>query len=145
MTRLPQKAAPRLEEFTDIARRMLSHAPSPALMLRAVLDAATSSQREYPDWRDRLEDIEQLAVFAESAASVSSFLADLSSHHEMFSGRDKDDGERRRIVLSTVHQAKGLEWDTVFIIHLVDNAFPHRRAMAEEGASKKSAACFTWP
>ena len=144
-TRLPGKARQGWEEFTDIARRMLSHAPSPALMLRAVLDAGYRDylEREYPDWRDRLEDIEQLAVFAESAASVSSFLADLALYDEVFSGRDKDDGgAEERIVLSTVHQAKGLEWDTVFIIHLADNAFPHRRAMAEEGGVEEERRLF---
>ncbi|MFZ2803686.1 MAG: UvrD-helicase domain-containing protein [Patescibacteria group bacterium] len=143
--RLPVRARQGWEEFAEIARRMMTRAPSPGLMLRAVLDGGYRDylEREYPDWRERLEDIEQLAVFAESTPSVSSFLADIALYDDVFSGRDKDDGGREeRIVLSTIHQAKGLEWDTVFIIHLADSAFPHRRAMGEEGGLEEERRLF---
>jgi DNA helicase-2/ATP-dependent DNA helicase PcrA len=144
-SRLSSKARQGWEEFAEIARRMLTRAPSPALMLRAVLDGGYRDylEREYPDWRERLEDIEQLAVFAESAQSVSAFLADIALYDDVFAGRDKDDGGREeRIVLSTVHQAKGLEWDTVFVIHVADQAFPNRRAMTEEGGLEEERRLF---
>ena len=31
--------------------------------------------------------------------------------------------------MSTIHQAKGLEWETVFVIHLASGQFPHNRSM----------------
>ena len=37
-----------------------------------------------------------------------------------------------RVVLSTVHSAKGLEWDLVFIIHLVEGKFPSAMAQSRE-------------
>ncbi len=37
------------------------------------------------------------------------------------------------VVLSTVHSAKGLEWDTVFIIHLADGKFPSIHAQKDSG------------
>jgi hypothetical protein len=46
------------------------------------------------------------------------------------------------MVLSTIHQAKGLEWDTVFVIHLADSAFPNRRAMTEEGGLEEERRLF---
>jgi DNA helicase-2/ATP-dependent DNA helicase PcrA len=36
-------------------------------------------------------------------------------------------------VLSTIHQAKGLEWSHVFVPRLIEESFPHRRAIDEPG------------
>jgi len=143
--RLPGRARQGWEEFTEIARRMMTRAPSPSLMLRAVLDGGYRDylEREYPDWRERLEDVEQLAVFAESASSVSAFLADIALYDDIFANREADDGATgEKIILSTVHQAKGLEWDTVFVIHLADQSFPSRRAMTEEGGLEEERRLF---
>ena len=40
-------------------------------------------------------------------------------------------GDEERLILSTIHQAKGLEWDAVFIMNLVDGKFPNGRALEE--------------
>ena len=37
-----------------------------------------------------------------------------------------------KVILSTIHQAKGLEWDNVFIINLAEGAFPHQRAYGSD-------------
>lgn len=92
-------------------------------------------ESEYPDWKDRIEDLEQLASFADAYPDTSSFLADAVLEGAGFvspgknAGRAMDDSER--IVLSTVHQAKGLEWDTVFVIHLTNLGFPNPRALED--------------
>jgi len=88
---------------------------------------------EYPDGSERLEDIEQLAIFADSYKEVQGFLDEVSLSEQFGAGRARgDDGTDEKIVLSTIHQAKGLEWDTVFVIGLSDGQFPHARALAEE-------------
>ena len=46
------------------------------------------------------------------------------------------------MVLSTVHQAKGLEWDTVFVINLTEGAFPNDRAKREEGGLEEERRLF---
>jgi ATP-dependent exoDNAse (exonuclease V) beta subunit len=46
------------------------------------------------------------------------------------------------MILSTIHQAKGLEWDTVFIIHLTDQSFPSRRALSEEDGMEEERRLF---
>ena len=46
------------------------------------------------------------------------------------------------MVLSTIHQAKGLEWDAVFVINLTDGAFPHPRALGEEGGLEEERRLF---
>jgi len=40
--------------------------------------------------------------------------------------------DEERIILSTIHSAKGLEWDTVFVIGLADGRFPHQNATGEQ-------------
>jgi hypothetical protein len=47
-----------------------------------------------------------------------------------------------RLILSTVHQAKGLEWDTVFMINLAEGSFPHGRAYGEEGGMEEERRLF---
>jgi len=46
------------------------------------------------------------------------------------SGEDvvAEEGERERVTLSTIHQAKGLEWRVVFMIWLAEGRFPTARA-----------------
>lgn len=137
-------------EFVTIGDEMAMRAPWPTGMIRAILDSPYQSylEREYPNWKDRLEDLEQLASFAESYEDLPRFLADISLYDEVVSGRNasatpKNNGaEAEKIILSTIHQAKGLEWDTVFIIHLADMMFPSRRAMSEEGGMEEERRLF---
>ncbi|MBT7007176.1 ATP-dependent helicase, partial [Candidatus Falkowbacteria bacterium] len=42
---------------------------------------------------------------------------------------NKESADKKAVVLSTIHQAKGLEWATVFIIGLKDGDFPHHKCM----------------
>ncbi|NOY64365.1 MAG: ATP-dependent helicase [Nitrospirae bacterium] len=48
-----------------------------------------------------------------------------------------EDIEAGGVVLSTIHQAKGLEWNTVFIIGLNDGRFPSRKSLVQEGLEEE--------
>ena len=48
----------------------------------------------------------------------------------------------RSLVLSTVHQAKGLEWSHVFIPRLIEESFPHRRPLDEPGGEEEERRIF---
>ncbi|MEZ4466832.1 MAG: ATP-dependent helicase [bacterium] len=52
-------------------------------------------------------------------------LVESVSVEEIQSGSTSDEC----LVLSTIHQAKGLEWDAVYVLHLADGHFPLQRAM----------------
>jgi len=45
-------------------------------------------------------------------------------------------------VLSTIHQAKGLEWDSVFIMNLTKDKFPNKRALNEDGGLEEERRLF---
>ncbi|MCS7063052.1 MAG: UvrD-helicase domain-containing protein [Methylacidiphilales bacterium] len=83
------------------------------------------------DYMTRLEDLVQLQSFAEQFQSTTEFLAQmalLTNGDENAAGYS-DDG--RRVRLSTIHQAKGLEWNTVFIIMLCDGLFPSAKSLEQ--------------
>jgi DNA helicase-2/ATP-dependent DNA helicase PcrA len=87
-------------------------------------------QEQFPNYRARQEDIEQLASFALQFESAEEFLTQLAlqTNIEAEATAPARRGEPG-ILLSTVHQAKGLEFDVVFIIMLCDGLFPAARAM----------------
>jgi len=126
---------------------------SPGAMVRAVANSENYKnhlEAEYPDWRDRLEDLEQLAIFADAYPDAPSFLADATLDDASFRREQGSDAGRlgratsddERLILSTVHQAKGLEWDTVFVIHLTDAGFPSPRSLEEDGALEEERRLF---
>jgi DNA helicase-2/ATP-dependent DNA helicase PcrA len=50
--------------------------------------------------------------------------------------------EESLITLMTLHNAKGLEYDTVFIVGCEDGAFPHMRALEEGGEEEERRLCY---
>ncbi len=47
------------------------------------------------------------------------------------------------VTLSTVHAAKGMEWDVVFVVGVEENLFPHARSvLPDEGGTERSDGAF---
>src|SRR5690606_19680799 len=103
--------------------------PADAIRAVAASPYRDALEAEYPDFMDRLEDLEQFAVFAEGYSDIRAFLEDVSLSDEYGASREAGRASDERIVLSTIHQAKGLEWDTVFVIGLAEGKFPNERAL----------------
>ena len=60
----------------------------------------------------------------------------------LYSEQDGLDEEKSLITLMTLHNAKGLEYDTVFIVGCEDGAFPHMRALEEGGEEEERRLCY---
>jgi len=131
----PAKAAPAWQQWAATHEQLLA----PELenqtsdQIRLVIEAvyAEYAKAEFPNFEARLEDLSQLRAFSESFETTSDFLAQLS----LLTGLDDEAKKSRRgateddaVRLSTVHQAKGLEWKVVFVIMLCDGLFPSSRA-----------------
>ncbi|MDZ7579985.1 MAG: ATP-dependent helicase [Deltaproteobacteria bacterium] len=89
-------------------------------------------KRRYDDHPKRQKDLEQLLTIMIRYAGLDDFLTDMaleppSASVEGNLSPGASDGNR--MVLSTIHSAKGLEWHTVFIIWAVDGRFPSVRAL----------------
>ena len=83
-------------------------------------------KEQYDDYPKRIRDLEHLHTIAEGYPEVDGFLSDLALEPPDGSEVDVEppDREDERMVLSTIHSAKGLEWQCVFVIWVVDGKFP---------------------
>jgi len=82
----------------------------------------------YPNWSERMEDLEGLVGFARQYEDLNDMLAQLVLLASETSDRSVEPDEDK-LRLTTVHQAKGLEFPVVFVIGLADGLFPLRRAI----------------
>ncbi|MDO8583554.1 MAG: UvrD-helicase domain-containing protein [bacterium] len=141
----PNRAREGWRDFLRVIKAMTDAGPMPSAMIRALCASSYRDylEREYPNWQDRLEDLEQLSRFAERYDEPSSFLNDIALFDDVVTSREETASRAtERLVLSTIHQAKGLEWDAVFIMHLADTAFPNKRAMGEDGGMEEERRLF---
>ena len=83
-------------------------------------------KEQYDDYPKRIRDLDHLQTIAEGYPGADEFLADLALEPPDGSavGVDAPDRDDERMVLSTIHSAKGLEWRCVFVIWVVDGRFP---------------------
>lgn len=109
------------------------HSPSETIRLvRQLYDPLLNAT--YDDAPPRLADLDQLEIIAAGYTDRTEFLAALaleppSSTQDLAIGStDEDDA----LILSTVHSAKGKEWDAVFVIHASDGVFPMARAAVDD-------------
>ena len=81
----------------------------------------------YENYDEREEDLHQLARTVGEEENLESFLAQVALLSEADQNSVAADDDC--VTLSTIHQAKGLEWKVVFLIFLGEGLFPHRRVM----------------
>jgi DNA helicase-2/ATP-dependent DNA helicase PcrA len=132
---VPKKAAVAWAQFTATIAQCESpeRRGQPGRLIRLVLEADYEDyvRKTYENARNRLEDLAQLAAYADSFEDTSLFLSELALQSNLESeqnqARDGDDEDRLR--LSTVHQAKGLEFRAVFVLMLCDGLFPSGRSV----------------
>lgn len=104
----------------------------PASMIHSILEAVYDDylKSKYSNHEQRREDLTALENFSRGFKEPVEFLSQLSlmatGETEQLSTQDED---RERVTLSTVHQAKGLEWQAVFIVWLTDGMFPSARSL----------------
>jgi len=140
---VPTKAAVAWAQFVATISQLEDETvrKSSAKMLRLVMDAGYDDylKETYDNYERRLEELQSLAAFAFQFGSVEEFLTQLALLTNVEAEDDntaKSDEEKIR--LSTIHQAKGLEFDVVFVIMLCDGLFPSSRSMeSEEGEEEE--------
>ena len=113
---LKQIAAPSLGPAEKVATLLSYYEP----ILRA----------RYDDHTKRRKDLEMFQAITERYRDVSTLLTDLALEppNESVVDVEAPGPEREFLTLSTIHSAKGLEWNTVFVITALDGRFPALRS-----------------
>jgi len=79
------------------------------------------------DFPKRQKDLDQLKSIVAGYEDLQTFVDDTTlDPPDMTKGMAAEDKER--MILSTIHSSKGLEWDAVFVMGLADGRFPHAAA-----------------
>jgi DNA helicase II / ATP-dependent DNA helicase PcrA len=140
---LPRGADAALKPFLRLLERLDGPTirSSPAEAIRAVVEDVYRdfARAKFPNGDARLDDLEQFAQFAQTYDSIPAFLEEVTLFNEL-SGEDVVAGEPDddRVVLSSVHQAKGLEWSRVILMGLSEGRFPsYRSSVTEEGLEEE--------
>ncbi len=134
---IPAKAKSDWTQLADTLRELEAEAAceKPARLIQLILEAGYEeyANETYENAYSRLEELEQLAQYAQSFDKLPEFLAQLSlmSNVEAETSEPAVGAESDRIRLSTIHQAKGLEFDVVFIIMLCEGLFPAPRSLEQ--------------
>jgi DNA helicase-2/ATP-dependent DNA helicase PcrA len=104
---------------------------APSAMIESVMFAIYDDymKSKFANYEARREDINTLSAFARQFDSTEDFLAQLAllgalETADSFGG----ESDSEKITLSTIHQAKGLEWKAVFLIWLTEGMFPSSRS-----------------
>lgn len=119
---------------------------NPAAAIAALLDGGypATLRVKYDRPENRIADIEQLGVLAARYDSLERLIAELLLAGDVY-GMDtlaEGDSPAEILVLSTIHQAKGLEWSRVFVPRLIDDSFPNYRALGEPGGEDEERRIF---
>ena len=110
---------------------------APEHMIHSVMEGIYNEYMvaSFDNAESRRQDIEQFQMFASGFSSLLEFLEQMA----LLGGSEGDPQQDRRrseepgVTLSSVHQAKGLEWKIVFVIWLTDGMFPNKRAVDDGG------------
>lgn len=131
----PQAAVGLLEQALADCRSLGPEAPGAAVeRARLWLDPAVAAR--YPNSGARIADLDQLGRLAAASRSLRQFLADLtldppSSTSDLAGPPHLDDDF---VTISTIHSAKGCEWDVVHVLHVTDGHIPSDLATGDAEA-----------
>lgn len=133
---LPDKARKGLGGFKKILASLLDERRknSPEEAISSILENGYERHAlaSFENPKDRLDDLKELVNFAHGYKSIKDFLTDVTLREgfrgETVNGAPSGD---EYLVLSTIHQAKGLEWKAIFLIGLCENQFPHPKSIEE--------------
>ena len=134
--KVPVKAAKSWQQFVHTLGDLIpaSGPLAPAAMMECVVFAIYEDymKEKFPNFDARREDLATLETFARDFETAEEFLSQLAllgsaETSDAFAGGR----ESEKITLSSLHQAKGLEWRVVFLIWLADGMFPTSRSLED--------------
>jgi DNA helicase-2/ATP-dependent DNA helicase PcrA len=117
----------------------------PSEMIMSIVEAIYDdyAKANFTNYELRREDLNQLAAFARQFKDVNEFLSQLALISNIDAEPALDQStDTEAVNLSSVHQAKGLEYHTVFVIWLTDGMFPSTRSLETRDAIEEERRLF---
>jgi DNA helicase II / ATP-dependent DNA helicase PcrA len=117
----------------------------PSEMITSIVEAIYDdyAKANFTNYELRREDLNQLAAFARQFKDVDEFLSQLALISNIDAEPALDQStDTEAVNLSSVHQAKGLEYHTVFVIWLADGMFPSTRSLETRDAIEEERRLF---
>jgi len=132
------------QDFVALLELLVSpeYRGQPAKQIALILESGYEQYllENYENADSRAEDIRGLALYAQRYESTETFLSELAllsterfAEAQPLAGEDVISGgeDDELLTLTSVHQAKGLEWKAVFIIWAAEGKFPSPRSLKE--------------
>ncbi len=146
----PKKAAPGLARVQTTIMRLLEGLEGPlSRLVDIVLDSGYREYLEenYTDMGAREEDLVQLANFSDRFTSLELFLCELALMTNVGETEEKnpvaqEGGGEDKVILSSIHQAKGLEWPVVMLVGCADGMMPLARSLKEPDGEEEERRLF---
>ncbi|MBQ7722242.1 MAG: ATP-dependent helicase [Kiritimatiellae bacterium] len=89
--------------------------------------------KKYEDSGDRIDDVREVAAQVANSGTLSAFLQEVALLTNAEAAYEsKEDMRRHSVRLSTIHQAKGLEWPIVIILWAVEGMFPSSKTLVDD-------------
>jgi len=148
MKQVPKGAAAGIDGFRETLKAVRELAASHALtqIIDVILQGGYRERMDekYGDGASREEDLRQLSDFSAEFESLEEFLSDLALMTNITEEEAayRPEENNHRVVLSSIHQAKGLEWSVVFMIWCSEGMFPLARALKEPGGEDEERRLF---
>jgi DNA helicase-2/ATP-dependent DNA helicase PcrA len=119
---------------------------SPARIIEILLESGYRDylQEKYTDAALREDDLEQLANYSGKFFALEDFLNELSLMSNMTEANEAkpDDTNGDKVILSSIHQAKGLEWSVVLMIWCSDGMLPLARSLKDQDGEEEERRLF---
>lgn len=130
---LPAKVVPRVKKIIEYLEKVVK-LNNPAKIVNYLLKNWYESHiQEFDNPEERMDDLKQLTQLSAEYDNLQEMLSDFTLSEEF----ELDKDSNRALTLSTIHQAKGLEWENIFIISLKEGKFPHKKSLEEQNLEEE--------
>ena len=134
-TELSSKIPKKAKEVWSELQNCFAQITKPELSLNEVIESTYETFygayliNSFDNPEQREADIFYLSDFIKQFSSKQQFLDQMSLVGAYYQKKNQEKHIGERVVLTTIHQAKGLEWHSVFVIGLTKGLFPHQRCL----------------
>ena len=133
--KVPSKSKPSWDQLTYTLDELVDEEgkPRPPVdMIPSIVEGVYDDylRGKFTNYDSRRQDLVQLEKYSESFENIEEFLSQLS----LLAGQDavsatREERDKEAVTLTSIHQAKGLEWRVVFIVWLTEGMFPNSRVL----------------